>query len=58
MVDWREPESEGYDIAQSRECLICLWSEIDNISHRLHNVDLVEGQGNQGNHILSPPQLL
>ena len=33
-------------------------TETYNLTRRLHNVDLVEGQGTWGTHILPLPQLL
>ena len=33
-------------------------AETDKPIHRLHDGDLVEGQGTQGTQILPPPQLL
>ena len=32
--------------------------DTDKMTHRLHDMDLVEGQGTQGTQILPPPQLL
>ena len=53
-----EPHSEICDITQFRECPICPRSETDNLKYRLHDVDLVEGQGTQGTQILPHPQLI
>ena len=57
MVDSREPEYENYTVAQSI-VIDMPRADIDNLTHRLHDVDLVEVQETLGTRILPSNQLL